>query len=276
MPWFGILLLFTPSRTHFSIHIDLTNLRSPSPPGGGYNLPATPSHFRFCADINAATNSNVAVLFLGYTLAPHAHYPTQLTQGVELLRHLIKDLNRKPGNIMIAGDSAGANLTLGILSHLSRPHPSIAPLELDAPLRGIVLLAPWTTFDNEGWASIEYNKNKDTVNSSYTDIWSRNFLGGKPRDEYNEPMRAEAEWWRGLRAEEVLMVAGGDEILLDSIKVFFGKVKVGRLFLNLSLSKPLIFPSTSPTPRLKNPPSRLSIQRPSSPSSKTNSTTSRP
>ena len=258
MPWFVIPLFLTASKTHSLTHIDLTNLPYPFPPGGGYNLPATPGHFRFCADINAATNPNVAVLFLGYTLAPHAHYPTQLTQGVELLRYLIKNLNRKPGNIMVGGDSAGANLTLGILSHLSHPHPSIAPLELEAPLKGIVLLAPWTSFDNEGWASVEYNKNKDTVNPSYANIWSGNFLGGKPRDKYNEPMTADPEWWRGLRAEEVLMVTGGDEILLDSIKAFCGKMKVdynvfqNSLFFNPPNS-PTITLLSSPHSQTENP-----------------------
>ncbi len=195
-------------------------------PGGGYNLPASPGHLDFCADINAATGPDVAVLFLGYTLAPHAHYPQQLTQGVELLRHLINDLNRKPENIIIGGDSAGANLLLGILSHISHPHPAIAPLELSAPLRGVVLLGPWTSFDNEGWESVKYNKYKDAVTPRAANLWSSNFLGGKPRDQYNEPIVAEAEWWRGLRVEEVLVVAGGDEVLLDSTKTFEGKLQV--------------------------------------------------
>ncbi len=195
-------------------------------PGGGYNLPASPGHLDFCADINAATGADVTVLFLGYTLAPHARYPQQLTQGVELLRHLINDLNRKPENIIIGGDSAGANLLLGILSHISHPHPAIAPLELSAPLRGVVLLGPWTSFDTEGWESVKYNKYKDAVTPRSANLWSSNFLGGKPRDQYNEPMVAEAEWWRGLRVEEVLVVAGGDEVLLDSTKAFEGKLQV--------------------------------------------------
>lgn len=133
---------------------------------------------------------------------------------------------------MLAGDSAGANLVLGILSHLSHPHPSVAPLEISAPLRGIILLGPWTSFDNEGWESVKYNKYKDVVSAACADLWSSNFLGGKPRDQYNEPIAAGAEWWRGLKAEEVLVVAGGDEILLDSIKTFEGKLKVSDdLFL---------------------------------------------
>ena len=194
------------------------------------------------ARINAATGSDVAILFLAYTLAPYAHYPRQLIQGVELLRYVLNDLNRKPENIIIGGDSAGGNLTSGILSHLSHPHPSIAPLELSAPLRGIVLLAPWTSFDPGAWESVKYNQYKDTVTPASSNRWSDNFLGGKPRDEYNEPMTADPEWWRGLKAEEVLVVCGSDEILVDSIKVFTGKVKVSAYLLLpscLGAGKPL-------------------------------------
>ena len=240
------LCLFNPLKTPYQIRVEIPNPLPPSVPGGGYNLPASLGHLSFCADINTATGHDVAVLFLGYTLAPHAHYPQQLIQAVELLRYVVKDLNRKPQNIMIAGDSAGANLTLGVLSHLSHPHPSISPLELGAPLRGTVLLAPWTSFDTEGWESVKYNKNKDTVTPLVANRWSSNFLGGKPRDEYNEPMTAELEWWRGLKAEEVLIVAGGDEILLDSIKTFGGKVKVSHDFFTANLCNPIVFHPSIP------------------------------
>ena len=172
------------------------------------------------------------LLLLAYTLAPYAVYPTQLIQGVSLLRHLTQTLGLKPQNIMIGGDSAGANLTLGIMSHLSHPHPSVAPLELEQPLRGIVLLAPWTSFASEGWESVKFNKDKDLVTPEVADAWSSSFLGGKPRDQYNEPITADAEWWRDLKAEEILVVGGGDEILLDSIKTFAGKVKVSDGFLS--------------------------------------------
>ncbi len=101
-----------------------------------------------------------------------------------------------------------------------------------------MLLAPWTSFDTEGWESVKYNKNKDTVSPVSADLWSSNFLGGKPRDQYNEPITAEAEWWRDLKAEEVLIVCGGNEILLDSIKAFGGKLKVSDAFV----------PSILPTP----------------------------
>lgn len=49
----------------------------------------------------------MAVLLPTYDLAPQVSYPRQLTQGVEIVRHLITELGRKPENIVLAGDSAG-------------------------------------------------------------------------------------------------------------------------------------------------------------------------
>jgi hypothetical protein len=41
------------------------------------------------------------------------------------------------------------------------------------------------------------------------------FLGNQKHDNYNEPLRASAEWWKHVRSNQILFVAGGDEIMLD-------------------------------------------------------------
>ena len=77
-----------------------------------------------------------------------------------------------------------------------------------------------------------------------------NFLGGKERDAYNEPIVAEQRWWEtggieegiegaGLRdaVEEIFIVGGMDEILLDSIKVMAGRLEV-RLTLSFHVFRP--------------------------------------
>lgn len=60
-------------------------------------------------------------------------------------------------------------------------------------------------------------------------------MGGKRRDEYNEPINAEQGWWEtggelgeGLKGVvgEMLVVGGGDEILLDSIRVMMERLEV--------------------------------------------------
>lgn len=60
--------------------------------------------------------------------------------------------------------------------------------------------------------------------------WSRAFLGAKKRDEYNEPLTADAAWWQGLKAEEILLVASADECLTDDIERMGEILKVSRLY----------------------------------------------
>lgn len=164
---------------------------------------------------------------LSYTLAPHGTYPHQLRQAVELLRYTITFLHRNPANITLGGDSAGANLAIGVLSHLLHPHPEIERLDLrqlveggkEPKLGAAILLAPWVSFSND-WPSTQKNRYKDLVSPVVGDLWWMSFLGGRPRDAYNEPLAAEEGWWNRLEGvvKEVLIVGGGDEILIDSIK----------------------------------------------------------
>ncbi|MCJ1422803.1 hypothetical protein MMC29_000683 [Sticta canariensis] len=192
--------------------------------GGGFSLPAGPGHFSFGAEIVDAASSGVALLLATYDLAPHATYPRQLTQGVEIVRHLVTVLQRKPSSIILAGDSAGGHLTLGILSHILHPHPKIPPLlPLSTPFRAIVLLTPWAAFSPT--PSFEKYKNRDVINGTHANKWSQAFLGNAPPDPYNEPLTAEAEWWRDVPAEEVLIVASTTECLTDTVKAMGDKLK---------------------------------------------------
>ena len=76
-------------------------------------MPATPTLFQYLVDMKdtlIAQGTDTAVLVLAYTLAPEAHYPTQLKQAIELLRHLIETEKRDPSNV--------SQLHLQPLSHL--------------------------------------------------------------------------------------------------------------------------------------------------------------
>ena len=189
--------------------------------GGGYNLPPDPGHLTFVNDLANATGGKVGILMLSYALAPHEVYPYQLRQAVELVRYVCMELKRKPHNVSIAGDSAGANLSIGVLSHLIHPHPEIPPLHFreGEKLGAAILLAPWASFRTD-WPSNATNARKDIVSIPINNLWSGSFLGGSKRDAYNEPLSAEPSWWKGLDGvvEEILIVAGGDEVLVDSIR----------------------------------------------------------
>src|SRR5438045_7002331 len=97
----------------------------------------------------AQQGHSVSILMLSYDVAPEAPYPRQLQQTALLLDHVLNVLHITPSNICLSGDSAGGNLILALMSHISHPHPSttvpIIPLQLSAPFRGLVLTSPWVS-----------------------------------------------------------------------------------------------------------------------------------
>ncbi|PGH17565.1 hypothetical protein AJ80_04743 [Polytolypa hystricis UAMH7299] len=202
--------------------------------GGGFALPLNNAYFEIFNEIIEdfrAQGKDVAIFFLTYTLAPYAAYPTQTRQAVEALRYVIQETGRDPANVVIGGDSAGGNLTLGVLSHLSHPHEAIDQLDIPGPLAGSFLIAPWVSF-SQGFPSFQKNANKDMLAPPYLARWSAAFLGGKKGDNYSEPFLAPAEWWKDLKTKDMLVVAGGDEVFLGSVEQFVEKLKS-------------VFPSTS-------------------------------
>ncbi|KAJ5676939.1 uncharacterized protein N7477_002572 [Penicillium maclennaniae] len=188
-----------------------------------------PSHpiFEFWLDLLQVVNDSghdIAVFFPRYTLTPYGTYPTQLRQATEALRYILNETGRSPGNVVVGGDSAGGNLAMATLLHLSHPHPEIEPISLSEPLAGVFGFAPWINFSHEG-PSFKENEWKDILTRNVLNNWSASYLGGKVKDNWNEPDKAPAEWWQDAKTERILILAGGDEILLSPIEQFAKKIK---------------------------------------------------
>ncbi|KAK2764394.1 hypothetical protein FQN54_009088 [Arachnomyces sp. PD_36] len=195
--------------------------------GGGFELSADAAYFEYLSDLIDELNASgkdIAVFFLTYTRTPNAVYPVQLRQSVAALSYIINDTGRKPSQIFIGGDSAGGNLSLAILSHLSHPHKDIKPLPLPEPLAGAILIAPWVSFDTT-WPTLRSNGNKDIISVKSTSRWGVSYLGGQKADNYSEPFLAPPEWWKGVQAKDILILAGSDEIFFSSIEEFVKKFK---------------------------------------------------
>jgi acetyl esterase/lipase len=191
-------------------------------------MAAGPSHFDFWLDLLQVVNENghdIAVFFPRYTLTPHEVYPTQLRQAVGALRYILTDAGRAPSNVIVGGDSAGGNLAMAVLLHLSHPHPDIDPVTLSGPLAGVFGYAPWINFSPD-WPSFRDNAYRDVITDQALLRWSNAYLDGKKGDSWSEPDRAPAEWWQDVKTERILLLAGGDEVLLGPIESFAKKVKV--------------------------------------------------
>lgn len=169
---------------------------------------------------------DLSIFVLTYTLTPHASYPTQLQQAVVCLRYILQT-GRSPANIYLGGDSAGGNLVLGVLSHISHPHAEIdeLPVESEAAFGGAVLIAPWTDLRTE-FPPLETAPLGDLITPDVAKKWATAYLNGRQRDYYTDASSAPPEWWHGLKVKDVLILAGGNEILLPLIEDFTQKLKV--------------------------------------------------
>ncbi|KAH0537355.1 hypothetical protein FGG08_005834 [Glutinoglossum americanum] len=197
--------------------------------GGGYSLPCIQfSHYQFVWEIKELLNklgSDAAVIVLSYDLAPGRQYPHQLRQAACLVNHLITNLSKKPSNIVFAGDSAGAHLSIALLSHMTHPHPGVPKIEATENFRGAALLSPWVTFDISA-PSMKLNQNKDCLKDTVLQYWGDQFMGEAKADPYNQPLTASSDWWSALTVDEILIVAGRDELLIDDIREFAKKLEM--------------------------------------------------
>ena len=133
-------------------------------------------------------------------------------------------VGRKPSNIILAGDSAGAPLALDIIAHAKHPHPLIAPLNIKEPFRGLLLISPWSLFQTSD-SSWKNNVHKDMCAPATLKSWSEVYLGGRISDNYAEPGRAGVDWWKGIRVRKVLVTAGRDDVMLDTAKSLADDIK---------------------------------------------------
>jgi acetyl esterase/lipase len=197
--------------------------------GGGFSLDGSPDHLNWWAgqvqtELKDANKSS-AFLFVEYTLVPHGTYPVQFKEGVESLDYVINDLKHSPSDVILAGDSAGGNMCLAVLSHIMHPSPDVPTLNLKGKLKGLVLVAPWVSFSTN-FASTKKNAHKDIINGSVGEKWSADYMAGKEVTPYANALVAESDWWKNPAVEHILCVAGADEMLLDAITEWVDKYKV--------------------------------------------------
>ncbi|KAI9733071.1 MAG: hypothetical protein M1834_003617 [Cirrosporium novae-zelandiae] len=216
--------------------------------GGGYCAPITPEDMGFMLETQRQTG-NVSVLVMAYgwsftchlciivaeidavvriDLAPGHPYPRQLQQVTTVMRYLLEDLNKIPSDISLFGQSAGGHLILSLLSHISHPHPTIPSLRVNGKFKNAVLMSPWPNA-NILTSSKKYNEQKDILPISGLQMWHKHFLGNAEVDPYNSPISAPPSWWNDLNVGDIMITAGGNEIIRSDIETLATALKVFTL-----------------------------------------------
>lgn len=197
--------------------------------GGGYKLPILPAiHiplvFRWAEACKARQ-----VVFLEYSFAPKFRYPAQLVQAVAGLRQLLEVEGLPPSEVVLGGDSAGGGLVASLLTHLIKPSPYAAAVDLKGDrFKGVFFTSPWVYV---GTDHTSYDQNLRTdwesreLIQEYTSLWSP-----KLDEVWAVPCEAgdsEAVWDAAFPAsgpstvaKKVLVTAGMEEVLHDGIALF--------------------------------------------------------
>ena len=110
-------------------------------------------------------------------------------------------------------------MALGLLSCIQHRHPSIPALQLAAPLKGALLISPWTSFSTD-WQSHTANRDLDIHSGRTMKDWASDFASNDERNNHSEPALADVSWWTGMPVEKVLVVYGEYEIFRDDNKAF--------------------------------------------------------
>jgi epsilon-lactone hydrolase len=171
--------------------------------GGGYAYYARAHR----AIISLFTEAADARTFaLDYPLIPEHRYPTQLNHALAAYRWLL-ETGIQAGKLVVAGDSAGGNLTLALLQAIrveGLPQPAIA-----------ICICPWTDVSNPG-KSMAVNEPFDWVEKRMADQWAE-WLCDK--NEYANPIISPVfADLKGLAP--IYIQAGSGEILYDMICTF--------------------------------------------------------
>jgi len=213
--------------------------------GGGYTQPASMGHYRYLSrlvkDLNGTqSKASFSVLMLAYSLAPEAAHPTQLREVAVVLEHLIHDTGRPPSKFFLAGDSAGGNLVMSLLSHILHPHPDVFRLQLDSPLGGVFLLSPWVGFRTD-YPSFKSNARLDLLSPFALRKWSAMFLGTANRfnaesdpgpvsgDRWTDVCLNPPSWWEGMHhvISGAFICWGAHEVFVDSIRELERNLRAG-------------------------------------------------
>jgi len=182
----------SPSRTMLYLH------------GGGYSFYPKSAYASFIAQITLAARCKTFAL--DYRLAPEHRFPAQLQDALAAYRWLLEQ-GTNPQNLVLAGDSAGGNLSIALLlsaRDAGLPLPSLA-----------VAISPAVEFDRIRQSIVD-NEDFDWLDIRMLAQFASWFCtADEPCDPLVSPIHADL---RNL--PPIYIQAGRREVLRDSIVAF--------------------------------------------------------
>ena len=197
--------------------------------GGGWVMGDLNSHDRVCVDLSI--NCNIVVISIDYSLSPENPYPIALNQCFSIYlaylskKNLFKRLNLK--NMLIAGDSAGGNLTASLILKIKKE-------KLPLP-KGQILIYPCLSIDFNSPSYIKFSN--APILDRKTMIWFwKNYLRGNEENPIAVP---ELEEDLTNLPDTIICTAEIDPLASDGIK-FVKKLKDNSVNVRHLVAKNLV------------------------------------
>jgi monoterpene epsilon-lactone hydrolase len=186
--------------------------------GGGMVLMSPKTHRTLTVELAQLTK--MRVLSVDYRLAPEHPFPASLEDCVSAYKWLLSQ-GYKAENIIIAGDSAGGNLTLSTLIKLRDDGT-------DLP-RGAVALSPATDYTHDSKTLFENAPTDPILADTGIFWWLTGFLAGAdPNNPLISPLKADLS---GL--PPILIQVSTTEMLYDQSTRFAEKAKAAGVDITL-------------------------------------------
>ncbi len=174
--------------------------------GGGYCSGSILSHRRLVTEAGRA--SGVRTLAIGYRLAPEHPFPAAYDDALTAWRFL-RDQNIPAAHIGIGGDSAGAGLTIALISRLRDAHEELPGCAW--------LISPWTDLTLSGSTLSSKEAVDPLIHKPYLNELAQAYFpaGMDRRDPRVSPLYADLKDFPPL-----LIQVGSAETLLDDATRF--------------------------------------------------------
>ncbi|KAF9461132.1 Alpha/Beta hydrolase protein [Collybia nuda] len=200
--------------------------------GGGYVMAMNKASLYFWDYMQKELETHgfsTGIAVLNYTIYPDGPFPTVLSEVTLAVNHLLSS-GVDPRNLYIAGDSAGGNAVMQLISHILHPGivKSIPSAPIWAPFAGAILISPWVVLTTDSPSYAE-NESVDAVSRDGLERWGAAVLQ-QASDEYSsfvEPGKAPEGWFSGVESilGRLFITAGDKECMRDDISALAGTLQ---------------------------------------------------
>lgn len=188
--------------------------------GGGWVLGNTSTHDRLIREI--ANGVHAAVIFVNYTLAPDAQYPTQIMQAYGAMKYIIHNASKfrlDANNVAVFGDSVGGNMATVITLMAKAENEAMDKIKIKFQ----VLFYPVT---NANFNTASYNQfaNGPWLSKKEMMWFWNNYLPdvSKRKEIYASPLQATLNDLSGL--PPALVVTDENDVLRDEGEAYGNKL----------------------------------------------------